>query len=181
MPKEEGSRCSSSCGTPRVMLLPVPTPPSSSWPQQVSLGKKYFQFYRNSHLKPSNKQNFSSSTPACGTTCQRRRGLVVGLGGSGWWLDLMMMILKVFSILNHLFYHSKSTQGPFPAAWGCSKAPQAPSPATPVAAWSLTTAPALARKTEKPSQGNLAADNTRRDGVDLQLGGDLQSKSHPPE
>lgn len=26
------------------MLLPVPTPPSSSWPQQVSLGKKYFQF-----------------------------------------------------------------------------------------------------------------------------------------
>lgn len=92
-----------------------------------------------------------------------------------------MMILKVFSILNHLFYDTKSTQGPFPAAWGCSKAPQAPSPATPVAAWSLTTAPALAWKTEKPSQGNLAADNTRRDGVDLQLGGDLQSKSHPPE
>lgn len=92
-----------------------------------------------------------------------------------------MMILKVFSILNHLFYHSKSTQGPFPDAWGCSKAPQAPSPDTPVAAQSLTTAPALTRKTKKSSQGNLAADNTRQDGVDLQLGGDLQSKSHPPE
>ncbi|EOA97106.1 hypothetical protein Anapl_16985 [Anas platyrhynchos] len=36
---------------------------------------------------------------------------------------------------------------------------------------SLTTAPALTRKTKKSSQGNLAADNTRQDGVDLQLGG----------
>lgn len=92
-----------------------------------------------------------------------------------------MMILEVFSILDHLFYDTESIEGPFPAAWGCSKAPQAPSPATPVAARSLTTAPALARKTEKSSQGNLAADSTRRDGADLQLGGNLQSKSHPPE
>lgn len=52
LPKEEGSRRSSSCGTPRVMLLPMPTPPSSSWlhempPKQVSLEKKkYFQFNR---------------------------------------------------------------------------------------------------------------------------------------
>lgn len=88
LPKEEGSRRSSSCGTPRVMLLPVPTPPSSSWfhempPKQVSLEKKNIFSSTESHLKPSNKQNFSSSTPACCTTCQRRQGLVVGLGVSG--------------------------------------------------------------------------------------------------
>lgn len=74
LPKEEGSRRSSSCGTPRVMLLPVPTPPSSPWlhempPKQVSLEKKNIFSSTESHLKPSNKQNFSSSTPACCTTC----------------------------------------------------------------------------------------------------------------